>query len=171
MSFHDVRKITGETLEPFELRPVRRFKKSSSAQLAGAREQRLGDPMAHLGAQAAAGEVLAVRSPHHASIGTNFFHPFRAQLISQFDHLIGDALGLELASKGVHARNSPLLEIQLETVATSGIPGSAQIERRFSSSTNRPQIVSPISFVYSVGRLGAGCWFFRTYCLFIRTSS
>src|SRR6201981_2001990 len=82
--------------------PVRGFKKGSRPQVAGPREQLLADPMAHLGAQAVAGEVLAVRSPHHASIGTNFFHPFRAHLISQFDHLIGDAVGLELASKGVH---------------------------------------------------------------------
>jgi hypothetical protein len=61
------------------------FKKGSSAQLAGAREQLLGDPMAHLGTQAAAGEVLAVRSPHHASISTNFFDPFRARGGALFD--------------------------------------------------------------------------------------
>lgn|SRR5215813_1555473 len=85
-------------MEDFQLRGSRGFKEGSSAQLAGAREQLLGDPMAHLAAQEAAGEVLAVWTPNHASIRADFFHPVPARIMNQFDHLIGDAVGLELAS-------------------------------------------------------------------------
>src|SRR5262249_60452366 len=86
----------------FEFRGSRGFKEGSSTQLAGAREQLVGDPMAHFDAQAVAEEVLAGWTPNHASISADFFYPFRAHFISQFDHLIGDAVGLELAGKGVH---------------------------------------------------------------------
>src|SRR4029077_14513575 len=58
------------------------------------------------------------------------------------------------------SRNCSLLEIQLATVATAGIPGSAQIERRPSSATKRPQIVFRSSAVYSIGLLGFG-WLSR----------
>src|SRR5260370_24512439 len=48
-------------------------------------------------------------------------------------------------------------DIQLNTVALSGITGSVQMARRLSPSINRSQIVIRISREYSVGRAGAGC--------------
>src|ERR1700730_15016314 len=97
-AFHLVREIE-KTLEDFALRADRKFKEASSTQLAGAREQPIDHPVAHLDAQTAARKVLAIGTTHHASIGANFFHPFGAHRVSQIDHLVGDAMGLKLARK------------------------------------------------------------------------
>src|SRR3984893_5737506 len=56
------------------------------------------------------------------------------------------------------SRNLPWLLTQPKTVASSGMPASAQIVRRLSPSTIRSQIVSPISSVYSVGRPLPAIW-------------
>jgi hypothetical protein len=71
-------------------------------ELAGAREQLLGNPLADLNAQAAAGEVLAVWSAHHASTGADFFHQLRAHRVRQIHCIIADAVGLKLAGARVH---------------------------------------------------------------------